>query len=147
MPPPPPPGSGYPPAGPPSGPGQPPYGASPPPPGGYGPPPGVGGPYGGGPHPSNNSTKQLGIASLVTGLIGVPATCCCWFLGWVFPVAALITGLIGYNKAGQEPGSDDAKPFAIAGIILGVVGLLIVVASIVWVIFGGASTFYDYDSF
>ena len=156
-PPPPPPGPGFPPPGgeyggqpqspgygtspPPPGPPQPPYGAAPPPGGPpYGPPP-----PGGGPHwqqPQQDGPKQLGIASLALGIVGLPATCCCWFLGWVFPVAALVTGLIGYTRASNTPGSD-AKPFSIAGIALGAVGLLIVVASFVWAIFYNGTSLYD----
>lgn len=150
--PPPPPGGGYgsqppPPGGPPyGGPPQQPYGAAPtpygaaPPPGGpYGPPPGGGyGPPGG-----NDQAKTFGIVSLVLGIIGLPATCCCWFIGWIFPVGALITGLVGYSKAGENP-SSEAKPFSIAGIVLGAVGLLVCLASFVWVIFYNGTSLYDY---
>lgn len=154
-PPPPPPGQGFPPPGggygqsqppgygttpPPAGPPQPPYGATPPPGGPpYGPPP-PGGPQWH--QPQQDGPKQLGIVSLVLGIVGLPATCCCWFLGWVFPVAAIVTGLLGYTRASNTPGSE-GKPFSIAGIALGAVGLLIVVASFVWAIFYNGTSLYD----
>lgn len=84
--------------------------------------------------------KILGIVSLIAGIIAIPASCCCWFLGWIPALTALVTGIIGYLQLRENPTSD-AKPFLIAGIVLGAIGLVLAVASLVW--FAGA-TAMDY---
>ena len=64
------------------------------------------------------------VASLVLGIIGIPAAC-----AFLPPILAIIFGAIGYNqvtKAGVEGGG---KTMAIAGMILGVLGCM---ASIWW---------------
>ncbi len=102
------------------------------------PPPPPQGPYGGPPGAWNDTPKTLGIVSLVVGLISIPASCCCWFLGWIPALVAIVTGIIGYLQLPEHPRSD-AKPLLICGIVLGVLGLLAVLASFVWSI---GSLFY-----
>lgn len=97
----------------------------PPPPPPYGPY----GPYGGG--GQSDSPKVLGIVSLVAGIISIPASCCCWFLGWIPALVAIITGVLGYLQLRDHPTSD-AKPFLIAGIVLGGIGFLAMIASFAW---------------
>lgn len=100
-------------------------------------------PYGGAPSPSSDTPKILGIVSLVAGIIGIPASCCCWFLGWIPAVAAIGTGIACIVNDNQDPNSN-AKPFGIAGIAMGAIGLLCVVASIIWVVASGGSTWENY---
>lgn len=118
MPPPPPPGGfGSPPGG--------------PPPGGYGPPPPMtpppmgASPYGGAPQPGNDTPKVLGIVSLVAGIVAIPSACC-WFLGWIPALVAIITGIVGLVQLKDHPGSD-AKPFLIIGLVLGALSLLLLI--------------------
>ncbi|MET7526834.1 DUF4190 domain-containing protein [Streptomyces sp900116325] len=112
----------------PNGPGQ----AAPPPAGQYGYPaapqpqyggypgyPGYGGqPAWGGPGPANG----LGIASMVLGIIAVVGFCM-WGLGVVLGVLALIFGLIGRGRVKRGEATNGGM--ALAGIILGSIGIVI----------------------
>lgn len=131
-------GSGYPTAGPgqpapPSGypqpghgsaysqPAYPAYGA---PPAGYpvpGTPPIA---YGAYPQPRNG----LGTAALVLGIIGVVF---CWvpFTGWALNILAIIFGAVGRKRA--VTGQATNKSSAVAGLVLGVVGLAVWIVIIV----------------
>lgn len=102
-----------------------------------------GSPYGSAPQPGSDTPKILGIVSLVAGIIGIPASCCCWFLGWIPVVVALATGAISLVQGKDDP-YPEGRPFAIAGIILGVIGLLCVAASIIWVVVSGTNTWDSY---
>lgn len=95
-------------------------------------------PYGGAPQPGSDTPKVLGIISLVTGIIAIPLSCC-WFLGWIPALAAVITGIIGLVQAKDDPASD-AKPFLIIGLVLGALSFVLVIA---FFIFGIASTMSD----
>jgi hypothetical protein len=90
----------------------------PPPPGGYGMPGQPG--YGGQPQ----QTSVLAIVSLVTGILGV---LCCGSL--LFSIAALVTGFLGKKEI--DEGRKTGKGMALAGLILGALG---VVLSVVWII-------------
>lgn len=111
--------------------------------------PGMPGPYGQQPapfgaQPANSTVKTVGIVSLVAGIIGLPAACCCWFIGWIPALVALGTGVYGLTQVKDDPSQADSKPFLIIGIVLGALGLLLVLASAVW---GVASFASDYNDF
>lgn len=150
-PPPPPPGGGGqnpPPAPPPPGGdgGQPPYGSTPPPGGGQPPaqPPYGSAPQPGGGQPADNSAKTLGFVSLGTGIAAV-ICCWCWPLGLVSGIAALITGYLG-RKKGQEIGDENSQKFAVIGLILGIIGLVLVaVLLIITAVTGGFDYQYQYN--
>lgn len=73
----------------------------------------------GAPQAGSNTSKTLGIVSIVTGVIGL---CCCgWF---IFQIAAVVTGFIGMKKA-KEEGQPDTLPKI--GMILGIVGIALAV--------------------
>lgn len=72
----------------------------------------------GGPGPANG----MGVASLVLGIISVVTFCMCG-LGIVLGLLALIFGLIGRGRATR--GEADNGGVALAGIILGSVGLVV----------------------
>lgn len=145
MPPPPPPGQGFPPPGdgsdgsrPPGGPppGSQPPGFGQPPPPGYGtlppaaPPPGPPpGPHGGASAGGNDTPKILGIISIVLGVIGIPAACCCWPIGIVVAIGTLVCAGIGWSQLqGQQPQGSD-KQLVIAGLVLGGVVALLTILS------------------
>ncbi len=102
-PPPPPP----PPVGPPSG----------PPMGG---PPMGGDPYGGVPQQPQN---LFGLLALIFGIVSL-VLCCLWAGVWA-GIPAIVLGVLGLQKANK--GLATNKPFAIAGIALGAVALLITI--------------------
>ncbi len=132
--PPPPPGSPLPP---------PPGAPVPPPPGGFAPPP-VGQPGGFAPPPAQPYNPGIGgvpqqqnglaIASLVCGILTMVLGFCCGFVGLIPGIAALVTGYLGLRKADEMGGS--GKGMAIAGMVLGGIGLVI---SLIFAIFIGAA--------
>jgi hypothetical protein len=75
-------------------------------------------PIGYGPHPAPRN--GLGTAALVLGIIGVVL---CWvpFTGWALNILAIIFGAVGRKRA--VGGLATNKPSAVAGLVLGVVGL------------------------
>lgn len=101
-------------------------------------------PHGGGRPPGNDSSKVLGIVSLVLGVIGIPAACCCWPIGALFALGALACGIIGFVQVKDRPdqAASDAKPFLIGGIVLGGVVAVLTVLSLVY----GVASFMS-DSF
>lgn len=60
----------------------------------------------------------MAIISLVTGIIGI--LCCGWFL---FSIAALVTGFLGRNEIAQSNGAKKGAGLAMAGLVLGGVGI------------------------
>jgi ribosomal protein L40E/DNA-directed RNA polymerase subunit RPC12/RpoP len=67
------------------------------------------------------SSNGFCVASLVLGIIGLPAFCT-----MVTPVLAIIFGIIGFNQVGKEtPGG--GKGMAIAGIVCGIIGCILAV--------------------
>ncbi len=112
-------GGGYPPPAPP--PGQ--YAGQPP---GY-PPAGAPGGYGAA-EPKNNA---LAIVALVTGILGVV---CCPVA--VFSIAALVCGFLGRKQIEESPATQKGSGMAMAGIILGAVGLVITVVYYVLIAVG-----------
>ena len=69
------------------------------------------------------TSNGFAVASLVLGIIGLPASC----IPFLVPGLALTFGIIGYNqitKANAE-GGGGGRGMAIAGIVLGIIGCLI----------------------
>jgi ribosomal protein L40E len=60
------------------------------------------------------------VASLVLGIIGLPAFCT-----FVTPVLAIIFGIIGWNQINKGSGEGGGKGMAIAGIVCGAIGCLL----------------------
>lgn len=82
--------------------------------------------YVGGPNPYVNvKTNGLAVASLILGILNY--VLCCFILS---PVA-LILGIIAKNQINNSAGFQKGDGMAIAGIILGIVGILIIIAFIV----------------
>lgn len=99
-------------------------------------------PHGDASQPGSDIPKILGIVSLVAGILGIPASCCCWFLGWIPALVAIGTGAASLTQAKGNP-SSTATPFAVSGLILGAIGLVLALISIVMMFTGGP--IYDFD--
>ncbi|MBX7195549.1 MAG: DUF4190 domain-containing protein [Sandaracinaceae bacterium] len=137
--------------------GQPPAGGPPPgapapfgaPPGGgapFGAPPGGGAPFGappggGGPMPGGGE-NNLALASIICGGVSVAGLLCCCipFLNYASYIlvplaglAAIITGILGLREANQ---TGVRKNEAIAGIVMGSVGFVMIAIAIVLAIVG-----------
>ena len=129
QPPAPPPGYGQPPPGY----GQPPPGYGPPSPGGYGQPPGYGGPppppyatYGVQPYVARK-TNGFAIASLILGGL---------WIYWIGSILALVFGYIGKSQIDKSGDTQDGRGLAIAGIVLGWIGVAVLVVFIIAVAAG-----------
>ncbi len=71
---------------------------------------------------ATGASNSFSVASLVLGIIGIPASCT-----GIVPLLALIFGIIGYNQASKADGQSGGKGMAIAGITLGGIGCLITI--------------------
>jgi hypothetical protein len=70
------------------------------------------------------SSNGFCVASLVLGIIGLPASC------MMLPsLCAVVFGIIGFNQVNNSGGQRAGKGMAIAGIIMGLLGLFF---SIMW---------------
>lgn len=67
---------------------------------------------------------------MASGLVGIPAACCCWYIGWFPALLALLLAAIGFARMKDDPNSD-AKPLLIGGLVLGSLGLVIIVVVLV----------------
>ena len=66
------------------------------------------------------TSNGFAVASLVLGIIGLPASCLV-----IPPVLAVIFGIIGYNQITRANADGGGRGMAIAGIVLGGIGCLI----------------------
>ncbi|MCM2411384.1 DUF4190 domain-containing protein [Streptomyces sp. RKAG290] len=107
--------------------------------GGYPGYPGYGQNGWGGPQPANG----LGIASMVLGIIAV-AGFCMYGLGIILGVLALIFGLIGRGRVSR--GEADNGGVALAGIILGSIGIVVSAAFLGFFIWAVTNDRFDDDS-
>lgn len=67
------------------------------------------------------TSNGFAVASLVLGIIGLPAAC----IPFLVPGLALTFGIIGYNQVNRSGAEGGSKGMAVAGIVLGVLGCLI----------------------
>ena len=69
---------------------------------------------------ASGTSNGFCVASLVLGIIGIPAFCA------VIPgILAIVFGIIGYNQVTKSGAEGGGKGMAIAGIICGAVGTAI----------------------
>ncbi len=71
---------------------------------------------------ATSDQNALAIISLVCGIVTLVLALCCWPLGLVSAIAALITGYLGLRKADELGGN--GKGMAIAGLVMGGIGIL-----------------------
>ena len=119
----------------------PPGGTPPPGAGGYGtpapPPPPPGGGYGGGVPGAVPGRNQKALISMILGIVGLLGTCLCGiFAAGPLGIAAIVLGVLGRNEIASKPG-ETGNGMALAGIILGVVALILSVVVIILVGSGG----------
>ena len=77
-------------------------------------------------------THALAITSLVTGIVSVLPSCCCLgFIGIPFAIAGLITGILGMMRIKASPDQFKGGGLAIAGIVCAALGLVFGVLELV----------------
>jgi hypothetical protein len=67
---------------------------------------------------------------LVTGIVGVSGSLCCVLLGLAAP-AAIVTGWLGMQRADQSYGRMGGRGMAQAGLVLGIIGCVLFLISLV----------------
>ena len=72
---------------------------------------------------TNNNSNGFGIASLILGICSI-AICCCYGVGAIPAIIGLILGILQNQK--------NANGIATAGIVLGIIGILL---NVVWLIY------------
>lgn len=72
---------------------------------------------------TNNNSNGMGIASLILGICSI-AICCCYGVGAIPAIIGLILGILQNKK--------NANGIATAGIVLGIIGILL---NVVWLIY------------
>ncbi|MCL2746645.1 MAG: DUF4190 domain-containing protein [Coriobacteriia bacterium] len=89
-------------------------------------------PFNQAPMSQENPGKTLSIVGLVLGIIGLLITCSFAAfgmpLGLPFSIAALVCGIMGRNRTPQGMPSG----MAVAGLVLGIVGIVVGIAALVW---------------
>ena len=75
-------------------------------------------------------SNTLALVSMILGIAGIILNCCCWPLSVALGIAAIITGIIGLNKVKNGTGS--GKGMALAGLICGIVGIVLGIAMVVF---------------
>ncbi len=82
-----------------------------------------------------DKASGMAIAALVLGILGF---CCC---GFITGIPALIIGWVENNKINRGESSQRGKGFAVAGIVLGLISLLLTCISLAMYMIYGAAFF------
>ncbi len=83
------------------------------------------------PPPLPEKASGMAIAALVLGILGF---CCC---GIFAGIPALIVGFMENGKINRGESSAKGKGFAVAGIILGFISIILGCLQIIWIAFFG----------
>jgi hypothetical protein len=125
------------------------YGSVPPPPGSGGtppppppPPPGGGVPGWQPPGPTGPAQNQKALIALILGIISVPFMFCCGCIGIGTGAGALACGILGRKEIQASGGAQTGDGMALAGIILGVLGIVV---SAVLMLLGVAANFGSFN--
>jgi hypothetical protein len=78
-----------------------------------------------------DKASGMAITALVLGILGF---CCC---GIFAGVPALVVGWMENSKIGRGESSAKGKGFAVAGMILGVISIILGCLQLIWIIFFG----------
>lgn len=93
--------------------------------------------------PQQNYTDGLGIASMILGIVSV-VICCCYGLGILLAIPGLILGIC----AKKNPNTGNKSGFAIAGIIISAISILLNICwliYILWFIFSSGAIDFNSD--
>ena len=88
--------------------------------------------------PAQKKNNVLAILALVCGILGIVFNCCCIWLSIPFAIAALILALVAPKKDGGK-----MDGMALAGLILGVVGIVFFGFNLILTIVGASTGFLE----
>lgn len=80
--------------------------------------------------PPPPQTEVMGLISMILGILSF-VTCCCGLLGLPVPITGAILGGLSLNKHKNEPTKWSGRGFAIAGLILSGVTILLTLGMLV----------------
>lgn len=78
-------------------------------------------------------SNAMAVASLVLGIIGTVFTCC-YGVGAVFGIIALVFGIISLRNIKKSNGAQKGDSMAVAGIILGIIAIVLGVVIISYIV-------------
>jgi hypothetical protein len=76
-----------------------------------------------------NPSSGLAIAAMVCGILAIPGACCC-YSSIPLGIAACIMGPIAMSKAKASPQTHGGRNMALAGLICGIVGLVLTIIAV-----------------
>lgn len=80
---------------------------------------------------------SFGLTSMVLGILSIVFTCCCYSMSPFLGIASIVLGIISLKK------HEDNKGFAIAGIITGIVGIVLAIVTIAVFVYMKETGMYD----
>ena len=78
----------------------------------------------------------MGVASLVLGILGLVLW---FFFGWILSIIAVILGHVAKSQIDKSNGTQQGRGMAIAGLVMGWIGVGALILFIVLIIAGAAS--------
>jgi len=87
-------------------------------------------------------TSGKAITSLVTGIVSLPAVCC-WPVGAVLGILGIVFGILARKDIAASSGQQKGDGMALAGIITGAVGLVLIVIVLVLAATGVIDTSFE----
>ncbi|HEX4627834.1 MAG TPA: DUF4190 domain-containing protein [Gemmatimonadales bacterium] len=91
--------------------------------------------------PAGPQVNPLAVASMVLGILSIPA-CCCWFTSAPLAIAGLVLGIVSLQKVRASPQAWRGGGMAIAGIVTASVGILLALAALFTTIDDGLRSRY-----
>jgi hypothetical protein len=92
------------------------------------------------PTPVVPNKKGFDIASLILGITAIVPGCCCTYIGILLGILAVVFSVL-FTKA--NPGSDVKKGMAKAGLILGIIGIVLCTILLIVGLIFASSNWYE----
>ncbi len=90
-------------------------------------------------------TSGKAITSLVTGIVSLPAVCC-WPLGVILGILGIVFGILARKDIAASAGQQKGAGMALAGIITGIVAIILIAVVLVLAATGAIDTNFEYNT-
>jgi len=80
---------------------------------------------------------------MITGIVSIPLTCCCSFLALPAGLAGAIMGGIAMSQASKSPETHGGNGMAIAGLVCGIIGVILSIVFLIIGLSGYAGRYYS----